>query len=111
MADNYEKKRATIIDVKIVYKTSSGNAIIEQYLLDFSIFDGLRCLGAPPLHAISSSLDKIEKNIGNLSSRFNRLKGNTYTKPDIDAENKKLLEGVERFEAEADVRAATDVKP
>lgn len=111
MTDNYEKKREAVIEVIIVYRTSSGDTATERYILDFSIFEGLRRLGTPPLHSIAASLEKIEKNIGNLSSGFNRLKVIAYTKSDIDAEDKEWMEEVERFEAEAGAQAVTEEKP
>ena len=111
MADNYEQKRKAAIEVKIEYKTSSGENSEEQYLLDFSVFEGLRTLGTPPLHSIASSLEKIEKNIGNLSSGYNRLKVILYTQADIAAENKEWMEEVEQLEAEAAALQSTEGRP
>lgn len=110
MTDNYEQKRKAAIEVKIKYKTSSGETTEERYLLDFSVFEGLRTLGTPPLHSIASSLEKIEKSVGNLSSGFNRLKVILYTQADIKKENKAWMEEVEQFEAEAAVREGTEEK-
>jgi hypothetical protein len=110
MADNYEQKLKTVIEVKIKYKTSSGEHTEEQYLLDFSVFEGLLTLGTPPLHSIASSLEKIEINIGHLSSGFNRLKVVLYTQIDIEAEEKKWREKIEQFEAEAAAREGAEEK-
>jgi hypothetical protein len=101
MTDNYEQKRKTAIEVKIKYKTSSGETTEERYLLDFSVFEGLRTLGTPPLHSIASSLEKIEKNVGNLSSGFNRLKVILYTQADIKVEDKAWMDETAQFEAAA----------
>ncbi len=111
MADNYEQKRKAAIEVKIKYKTSSGENSEEQYLLDFSVFEGLRTLGTPPLHSIASSLEKIEKNIGHLSSGYNRLKVILYTQSDIAAENKVWMEEVEQLEVEAAAQQSTEDRP
>ena len=104
MADNYEQKRKAAIEVKIKYNTSSGENPEEQYLLDFSVFEGLRTLGTAPLHSIASSLEKIERNVEHLSSGFNRLKVILYTQTDIEAEEKEWREEIEQFEAEAAAR-------
>lgn len=56
------------------YKTASGEARSDDFLIDVSVFLGLSRLGAPPEYKIAESLERIEKEFAWLTSGMKRLK-------------------------------------
>jgi len=96
MLQDYEKKIKTVIKASVSYKTSSGERKEGSYIIDFSVFAGMRHIGAPSIHEIAQSMKAIEKNFDHLVSGFKRLEVVAYTKDENEAEREAEREEQEK---------------
>lgn len=75
------------IVVNIEYEDIEGDKYKSKTTMNFSEFLGLTELGGgDPLHKISTSLDKIQKDVGHFASGYKKIKTDVYTKDDRDKE-------------------------
>lgn len=86
---NFEEKTKKLFEIKVTYQNSAGKSYEDTYLMDFSLFIGLSQLGEPPLYKIAKNIKDIKKDIHNLSTGFQKMKVITYTKRDIEEEQKR----------------------
>jgi hypothetical protein len=71
----------------MTYQNSVGKIYEDVYLIDFSHLVGLSQIGEPPLYNIAKNIEKIQKDINQLSKKVV-----VYTKKDVEEERKQLLE-------------------
>ena len=90
LTEKYEELIKLSFEIKVSYQNSAGNSYEDIYVIDFSQFDGLNQLGKPPLHEIAKNIEKIQKDIGHISTGFHRMKVIMYTKEDMEEERKQL---------------------
>lgn len=90
--ENYEEKIKSVIIARIRYKGASGEKFSEIFRIDFSEFEGAGRLGTPHLYAIAQSLEKIQKDVSQLSTGFKKLKVLTYTHEDREREAREWKE-------------------
>jgi hypothetical protein len=90
--ENYEDKIKSVITAKIHYKGASGDKYREVFRIDFSEFEGAGRLGTPNLYAIAQSLEKIQKDVSQLSTGLKKLKVLTYTHEDRERETREWKE-------------------
>jgi hypothetical protein len=84
MRENLKEKIKNSFEIKVVYQNSIGKTYEDTYLIDFSLLIGLIQVGEPPLYKIAKNIEKIQKDIHDLSTGFHRLKVVRYMKEDIE---------------------------
>lgn len=99
LVDNKELEKTELV-FRIEYENFMGKLYQKEYILDFSEFYGRRRVGHPPLIDIAKNLEKIERNIQLIISGLKKIEVVTFTKKDIEEENKKIEEQIEQFEKE-----------
>lgn len=70
MNENFEEKTKKPFEIKLTYQNSIGKTYEDVYLIDFSQLIGLCQLGEPPLYNMAKNIEKIQKDIHNLYTRF-----------------------------------------
>ncbi len=86
MNQNHDAKIASVIAFDIQYKGVTGKTYSDTIIIDMSEQKGTYQLGRPSLHAIAQSLEKIQKDIGHITSGFKKIKADIYTATDREAE-------------------------
>lgn len=80
-------------EVGIAYQDLEGKEYISRAHFNFSEYKGISELGGgDPLYKISSTLEKIQKEIGHFASGFKKLKTDVYTSDDRKRERKQWEE-------------------
>jgi len=100
MLENWDKKIKTPFNVGVYYQNSLGRKLEDHYTIDFSLLVGLAYVGEPPLQKIAKNVEEMQKDLGRVSSGFNRIKTIVYTKQDIDEEEKAILERIKQSREE-----------
>jgi hypothetical protein len=78
--------------------TDIGNKSHSQdFLFDFSALTCLTQLGTPPIYEIAEGIKSIARDVGHVSTGFNRMKVVRYTKQDIDKENATFIKRVSKM--------------
>jgi HAMP domain-containing protein len=72
--------------VRAQYRSTLGREYDQRFLIDFRHLVGSVRVGTPPLRAMAESLEKMQKEFGELVSGFRRLKVVAYTPDDIKRE-------------------------
>jgi hypothetical protein len=81
-----------VAEVDIKYQDVEGNLYHSKAHLNFTEYKGISELGGgDPLYKISSTLEKMQKEIGNLTSGYRKLKTDVYTSRDRAKEREELL--------------------
>ena len=86
------KKLCSSFDVTVNYEDESGKKYERNYNIDLSEIFGLRHVGGPPLKKIADQIEKIVDEIKKLYSSYPQMKVITYSKTEIDEENRKSEE-------------------
>lgn len=94
LTENYEVKIKKPFEIRITYENSIHKLYSDIYTLDFSQFTGTSHLGEPPLYKIAENIEKIQKNIDYILTGRNKLQVITYTKKEIEEEEKQILETI-----------------
>ncbi len=84
--EGYEEKIKAILVVRLCYRSSTNRKHEDEYRVDFSELEGAGRLGKPHLYSIAQSLEKIQRDIGHLSTGFEKLKVNVYDREDREEE-------------------------
>jgi hypothetical protein len=69
-------------EIDIHYEDYEGLKYQSRAVLDFSEYNGVSQLGNDPIETISSSLEKLQKDIHSFASGYKKLKTDTYTSED-----------------------------
>jgi hypothetical protein len=80
-------------EIKITYENNIHEPYSNTYLIDFSQQSGLSS-GEPPLYRIADDIKQIQRDINNLSTGFKRLEVVSYTKEDIEEEERRRRESI-----------------
>jgi len=99
MTQNHEQKIQSVLLFEMQYKSATGKKYREKSVIDMSESKGSYQLGKPNLYAISQSLEKIQKDIGNIVSGFKRIKADTYTHEDREREYQERKQQYEEMKA------------
>jgi len=86
LADGDGSKLDTQIAVVCKYKSVLGVAYENEHVLDISELKGISKIGSPPMLAIAKHLESLQKDVHSLTSGFKRLRVDTFTQQDRDAE-------------------------
>lgn len=84
------------VDVNVHYRGILRTTYDHTYPLDLKHMLGMTTIGHPPLQTVAKELEKIQKSLSNLETGWKKLKVDTYTARDREAER---LEWEEQREA------------
>jgi hypothetical protein len=82
LTKDHDGKIASIISLDVTYRSATGRTYSESLVVDMSELKGGYQLGKPHAYAIAQSLEKIQKDIHQISTGFHRIKANIYTSGD-----------------------------
>lgn len=91
IGDDFHEKIKIKFTVSACYKDLHGKTYKEDFKVSFAEFEGMTRPQEPPIYKISNSLEKIEKNIGHLTSGVKKLQVITQTKKQKHAEEKERM--------------------
>lgn len=86
MVENYNEKIKSILLVTLDYRSADRKKHKELFTIDFSEIEGYGSLGKPHLYSIAQSLEKIQKDVGHISTGFHKLKVHVYDNEDRERE-------------------------
>ena len=86
MAENYQEKIKAVLQVSLSYKSADGTKRSETFRVDFSELEGYGSLGKPHLYSIAQSLEKIQRDLGHLSTGFHKPKVDIFDHEDRERE-------------------------
>jgi hypothetical protein len=95
--EDMEKLFEVKISIEVKYNSITKTKYKDIILIDFSELIGTYQLGKPNLLSIAQSLEKIEKNIYNVTSGFRKMKIDLYDSVDRQNEEKEINERYEQF--------------
>lgn len=90
MSEGFDQKIEAVLHVEVRYRSAAGHRIEEKFQLDFSEFRGLSSLGKPHLYAMAQSLEKMQKDIGHITTGFRKLHVDVFTENDRTREREQL---------------------
>lgn len=93
MAESYEEKMKKTFEITIIYESIIHKTYSDTYSIDFSQMRGLSS-SEPPLYQIADDIKRIQEDVNRLSTGSKRLKVISYTKEDIEEENRRSLETI-----------------
>ncbi len=93
MLEDFEEKARKSFGIRVEYQNRVGKTYEERFMIDFSEYVGLLQLGEPPTYKIAKNIEKMQKDIHNLSTGFSRIKAIVYTKNDVEEERREYLRG------------------
>lgn len=93
IAESCEEKMKKTFEIKIIYESIIHKTYSDTYLIDFSQMRGLSS-SEPPLYQIADGIKQIQEDVNRLSTGSKRLKVISYTKEDIEEENRRSLEAI-----------------
>lgn len=97
MTKDYDQKIESIFSFELQYKSVTGSKYKEKTIIDMSEMKGSYQLGTPNLYAIAQSLDKIQRDIGHITSGFKKLKTDIYTHEDRKREHEQRMQHIEEM--------------
>lgn len=96
-----DKALECITEVDIEFEDIEGEKYLSKSFFNFTEYKGLREIGGgDPLYKISSHLEKIQKDIGHLSSGFKRIKADVYTNEDRQRETEETESFVSKVQSQ-----------
>lgn len=109
LTEDHDGKIAAVLGLDVTYTSATGKTYSETLVVDMSELKGSYQLGKPNAYAIAQSLEKIQKDIHDITTGFRRIKTNVYTSNDRAAELADLIEHQDqmRREQEAQKHAQT----
>lgn len=90
------------IEVKVSFKDAAGANHKKSYLLDVSLFKGLRQLGTPPLYKIAKEMEGVRSSLERLARELDVPEVIVYKRDEYDAREKKRMEEIFREVPEAE---------
>lgn len=79
---DFEGKSASVLSFTLEYEGVTGKKYKDEIVVDMSEIKSNYQLGKPHLYAIAQSLEKIQKDLGNMTSGFKRLKADVFSNED-----------------------------
>ncbi len=94
-----DKALECIIEVDIKFKDIEGTKYSSKSLFNFAEYKGISQLGGgDSLRKISSHLEKMQKDIGHITSGFKKIKTDVYTRKDRKIEEQEWEENIEQYQ-------------
>ena len=100
LTDDFESKMKSKINIAISYRTAAGERVRDDYLIDFSSFEGIHQLGTPDLHQIAKSTKELAKDFHDIATGWKKPLLITQDKADYRREQE------ETHQAALEARAA-----
>jgi len=97
MVKDHDGKIASVIAFDLEYKGASGSKHSESVVIDMAEYKGTYRLGKPHLYSIAQSLEKLQEDVGHITSGFKRLRADVYSQADRDLEREEALKQREEF--------------
>lgn len=95
--EDFEEKAKTPFEITVTYQNKMGKIYEDGFTIDFSELEGVIQFEKAPLHKIAKSVERIQKDIGYVTTGFHRLKTVVYTKKDVEKERKQQLKKFEQY--------------
>lgn len=86
LTQNHQGKIASVIAFDVEYESTTGKKYTETLLIDMSEHKGAYQLGKPHMYSIAQSLEKLQKDVGDIVSGFKRIRTDVFTAEDREAE-------------------------
>lgn len=99
---NLNDKLKTKVTVTSTCKSAAGTIYRKQHVLDLSEMEGLERIGTPPLLMIARNVEKLQKDIHDLSSGWHKLKVDAYTAEDREREEREQEEFIAESQKHSD---------
>ncbi|EMO7790211.1 MAG: hypothetical protein E6127_11420 [Enterobacter sichuanensis] len=96
LTQQYNEKIESILVIEISYQSATGVKYIEQSIIDMSELKGAYQLGTPNLYSIAKSLEKIQKDISQITSGHKKISAQVYTTEDRQKEKEDLKAFIEK---------------
>jgi len=87
---DYEGKSSSVLSFTLSYKSATGKEYNEEIIVDMSEIKGRYSLGKPSLRSVADSLEKIQKDVGHLTSGFKHIKADVFTGEDRRKEREEI---------------------
>lgn len=100
MVENYQDKICSVLHISINYKGADGSSKNDVFRVDFSELEGYGSLGKPHLYSIAQSLEKIQKDIHDLTTGHSKPKVQTFDHEDRERERRDWEEHRQQLIAE-----------
>ena len=94
--DDFERANQNPWSFHVGYENLSGDSQRHTFTLDFSQFSGLIIGGGTPLVKIEKHLEKLQKDVGHLSTGFRKLQVLTQSKEEFDRQRAEALRAYAR---------------
>ena len=88
MTQGHEGKIQSVLAIDISYESTTGVKYKEQAMIDMSELKGEHQLGTPNIYSIAKSLEKIQKDIAQITNGHNKIRAQIYTAEDRRKESK-----------------------
>ena len=82
LAEDYDGKMASMLAIDVTYGSATGKSYSDSLVVDMSELKGGYQLGKPHAYSIAQSLEKMQKDIHQLTTGSHRVKANIYTSKD-----------------------------
>ncbi len=86
MTQGHTGKIESVLAIDISYESTTGVTYKEQAMIDMSELKGEYQLGTPNLYSIAKSLEKIQKDIYQITSGYKKISAEIYTAEDRQKE-------------------------
>jgi len=87
---DFDKKIKAVFLLEMEYESVTGKKYSEKVVIDMSEIKGTYQIGTPDLNSIAKSLDAMQKEIGNITSGFKRIRTDIYTHDDRKREYEEI---------------------
>lgn len=88
-ADKFDELKNNPFSIHVIYKDCIKEEYADTFFIDFGQFDGMSQVGTAPLHKIAQSLERLQKDINNLSTGWKKMQVIAYTPEDVERERNK----------------------
>lgn len=72
LTENWDAKVGTPLEVRVTYRGIIGNKKTEQFMIDFSEWEGIMHLGRPPLRQIADNVKELAQEFNRFSNTIER---------------------------------------
>lgn len=101
LTEDHDGKMSSVLALEVTYLSATGKQYSDVLVVDMSELKGGYQLGKPHAYAIAQSLEKIQKDIHQLSTGFHRIKANVYTSEDRAEERAEAQARREQWQSES----------
>lgn len=89
LTEDHDGKMASMLAIDVTYSSATGKSYSDSLVVDMSELKGGYQLGKPHAYAIAQSLEKMQKDIHDLTTGSHRIKADIFTTEDRTEESAK----------------------